>query len=311
MSQRYGGKHSPQTSAGTSPGTGKPEDGFPGIAPNRVPAGPAREPVHPLAKRPGWLIAAAIPFLGQAFAGGSEALVRGIGAFALIGGAVWLLREGLRAEAAWRARRVARRPAIPRKILGAIGMGLGIGVGAMAPETGLIGSAVIGTVAGLLTLAAFGPDPMRDKGMEGVDTFQQDRVARAVAEGEKYLSEMRDAISRANDGLLTARVERFAATARDLFRSVEEDPSDLSAARRYMGVYLLGARDATVKFTDLWTQTRDKKARADYESLLDDLEQNFNARTRTLIENGREGLEIEIDVLRDRLEREGVVQRQD
>ena len=40
--------------------------------------------------------------------------------------------------------------------------------------------------------------------------------------------------------------------------------------------------------------------------LLDDLEANFTARTRSLIANGREGLEIEIDVLRDRLAREGL-----
>jgi hypothetical protein len=101
-------------------------------------------------------------------------------------------------------------------------------------------------------------------------------------------------------------VALFTATARNLFEAVEADPSDLTAARRYMGVYLMGARDATVKFTDLWTATRDENARADYEALLGDLESNFTARTRSLIENGRDGLDVEIEVLRERLAREGV-----
>lgn len=298
MAKRFGGRFSPQGPAST----GK---GYPGVAPDRA-APSAQDPVHPLAKRPGWLVAAAIPFLGQAFGGGPEALVRGIGAFALVGAAVWLLREGLTAEAAWQARRVARRPAIPRKVFGAVVMGAGLALGVQAPEIGTIGAAVIGIVGAVLTLAAFGIDPMRDKGMEGIDSFQQDRVARAVAEGEKYLTEIRDTLNRAQDSRLIARADRFTATARELFRTVEQDPGDLAAARRYMGVYLMGARDATVKFVDLWTRTRDDRARADYEALLTDLEENFTARTRSLIEDGREGLEIEIDVLRERLEREGV-----
>ncbi|HEY0275064.1 MAG TPA: 5-bromo-4-chloroindolyl phosphate hydrolysis family protein [Paenirhodobacter sp.] len=298
MARRYGGKYSPQDEASAT--------GYPGVAPDRaVPA--ATPPVHPLAKRPVWLIAAAIPFLLQAFGAGPEALVRGIGAFALLAGGVWLLREGLRAEAAWSARKVARRPAIPRKIFGAVIVGLGLGLGAQAPEMGLIGAVVVGAVGAALALVAFGPDPMRDKGMEGIDSFQQDRVARAVTEGEKHLTEMRDAITRAGDPQLSARVERFATTAQELFRAVEEDPGDLATARRYMGVYLMGARDATVKFADLWTATRDATARGDYEALLADLENNFSARTQKLIAGGREGLEIEIDVLRDRLAREGVV----
>jgi 5-bromo-4-chloroindolyl phosphate hydrolysis protein len=153
---------------------------------------------------------------------------------------------------------------------------------------------------------AFGLDPMKDKGLEGVDSFQTDRVARAVDEAERHLSAMKDAILRANDRTLERRVERFQSTARAMFRTVEQDPRDLTAARRYLGVYLLGAKDATVKFADLYARTRDPKARADYEALLDDLEKEFSARTEKLLLDDRTNLDIEIEVLRERLEREGV-----
>ncbi|MGD9917037.1 MAG: 5-bromo-4-chloroindolyl phosphate hydrolysis family protein [Paenirhodobacter sp.] len=297
MAQRFGGKYSPGE---------RPEgEGYPGVAPGRTVTAPEHPP-HPLAKRPFWLLLAAAPLLLHAFGDGPVALARNIGAFALIGGAAWLIREGLKAEAAYDARRVARRPALPRKILGAVIYAIGLGLGARAPETGLAGQIVIALIGGALALAAFGPDPTRDKGMEGIDPFQQDRVAKVVAEGEKYLAAMREAIARAGDAALVARVETFAATARKLFRAVEEDPGDLAAARRYMGVYLEGARDATVKFADLFAQNRDAQARADYAALLDDLEANFTARTQSLIANGRDGLEVEIEVLRERLAREGL-----
>ena len=91
-----------------------------------------------------------------------------------------------------------------------------------------------------------------------------------------------------------------------LIRTVEEDPRDLTAARKYMSVYLMGARDATIKFADIYGRSRDAQARADYMALLDDLEQNFAARTQKMLLDDRSDLNIEIEVLRDRLKREGI-----
>ncbi|MPQ92396.1 5-bromo-4-chloroindolyl phosphate hydrolysis family protein [Thioclava sp. JE_KL1] len=297
MAQRYGGKYSPQGPA-SGPDLHDPRS----VPPHRRP-----DARHPEEGRPFWIVAAALPFLLGAFGEGPFALARALGAFALIAGAAWTIREGLRAEFAYVARSSAKRPAFPRKILGSVAYGLGLALGAQAPELGVIGAAGIGAIGTVVSLVAFGLDPLKDKGMEGVDEFQQERVARVVKEGEAYLTEMRKAITPSGERVLITRVEQFATTARDLFRAVEEDPGDLAQARRYMTVYLEGARDATIKFADLWRNTRDQKARNDYAALLDDLEANFTARTRKMLEDGREGLEIEIDVLRDRLAREGVV----
>ena len=61
-----------------------------------------------------------------------------------------------------------------------------------------------------------------------------------------------------------------------------------------------------MKFADLYAQRRDADARAAYVALLDDLERNFNAKWETLLVSDRSALDIEIEVLRDRLQREGV-----
>lgn len=236
--------------------------------------------------------------------------------FALIAAAVltlaaWLLREGLRAQAAYDNRKVARRPAFPRKMAASVLTGLGVGLagykGELAlPEPGLIAPVLYGIAATVLHSVSFGFDPLHNKGMEGVGTFQQDRVARVVDEAEKHLRAMSDAISRAGDRKIEARVETFQNTARDLIRTVEEDPRDLTAARKYLVVYLQGARDATIKFVDVYSRTRDAQARADYIALLDDLDQNFAARTRKSLLDNRSDMTVEIEVLRDRLKREGV-----
>lgn len=230
----------------------------------------------------------------------------GLTASALLLLGAWLLRGGLTAEAAFNARKVARRPAFPRKIASSILTGLGVGIAAYSNEPGLVAPIIFAVAATALHLGAFGVDPMKDKGMEGIDTFQQDRVARAVDEAEKHLSAMSDAAKRSGDRKIMARVERFQTTARDLFRTVEEDPRDLTGAKKYLSVYLMGARDATIKFADIYARTGDAQARSDYEALLDDLEQNFSARTQKMLLDDRSDLTVEIDVLRDRLQREGV-----
>lgn len=83
-------------------------------------------------------------------------------------------------------------------------------------------------------------------------------------------------------------------------------PRDLTAARKYLVVYLRGAHDATVKFADLYARNQDAQARDDYLALLDDLDQNFAARTAKSLLDDRSDLNVEIDVLRERLSREGV-----
>lgn len=117
---------------------------------------------------------------------------------------------------------------------------------------------------------------------------------------------MEQLIKGIGDRRLEWRVEEFAKVAREMFRQVEQDPRDLTAARKYLGVYLEGARDATAKFVELYSKTKDSQARLDYATLLQDLETNFAQRTEKLMESDRTDLDVEIEVLRDRLAREGV-----
>jgi hypothetical protein len=91
-----------------------------------------------------------------------------------------------------------------------------------------------------------------------------------------------------------------------MFRQVEADPRDLSSARRYLGVYLQGARDATVQFADLYGRNRDPEVAPITSRFLDDMENNFAKRTRAMLTDDRSNLDIEIEVLRERLNRENL-----
>ncbi|WP_375261058.1 5-bromo-4-chloroindolyl phosphate hydrolysis family protein [Palleronia sp.] len=249
------------------------------------------------------LYIAPIPLLFTAFGQDPAGLALDLAAFFTLMAAAWMTREGLRAEDAYAAREAARRPALPRKLLGAGLTGIGLALAGLP----LVGGAIILAILGIaLHIGAFGIDPLRNKHPEGAPAWQAERVAAAVDEAEAHLAEMRAAIVRTGDRTLLVRIDRFADTARGLFRRVERDPRDLPQARRWLGVYLLGARDAARKYVDLSHKQDNGAARVEFMALLDDLEDGFARRTEVMLLDDRSDLDIEIDVLRERLAREGV-----
>ncbi len=299
MAQRYGGDFSPD----------------PGRKPDSAAKTPPRSPYDGRVRtkaggRVNFLFLAPLPLAVRAFFLPPTGLAMTLGAFGLLILAAWLTREGILAQEAYDARKIARRPALPRKIAGSLLTGAGLGLAALAGGN-VLAAVIFGVLGAALHSFAFGFDPLKNKGMEGIDDFQTDRVARAVGEAEKTLAAMKDAVLRAKDREIEARVDGFSATARAMFRTIENDPRDLTAARKYLTVYLMGARDAAIKFADIYARSRDPGARADFVQLLDDLEANFTGKTETLLIEDKSDLTVEIEVLRERLAREGVQMNRD
>ena len=293
MAERFGGKYSPVPQNGTDKAQRRQEKRD-------------RRRVDPAGGRANVMFVPAVVIAFTSFGSGASGLALALIAAALLALSAWLLRDGLRAEAAFNERKIARRPAFPRKIAASLLAGIGIALAAIAKSGDLLGGVLFGVITTALHSVAFGIDPLSDKRIEGIDSFQQDRVARVVDEAEEYLSAITDHIAALKNRPLELRVSSFVAEARELIRSVEEDPRDLTSARKFLGVYLMGARDATVKFCDLYRKNNDTEALRDYEALLTDLEGNFAAKTQKLLIEDRTDVDIEIKVLRDRLQREGV-----
>lgn len=283
MAQRYGGKFSPNSQ----------DSGFRGAARTRA------------GGRVNLLFLAPLPMLWQAFTSAPAQMALWLVALGLMLFAAWLTREGLIAQEEYDARKVARRPAVPRKILGSLFTGAGLAVAGFAGMG--FGPALLFALLGAgLHFFSFGPDPLANKGMEGLDEFQTDRVAKAVEKAEEHLKTMREAATRAGERQVIDRVDRFQAQVREMIRTVEEDPRDLTGARKFLGVYLMGARDAAIKFADVFSRNQSRDAKSDFMMLLTDLEETFNQKTRSLLLDDHSDLTIEVEVLRERLQQEGI-----
>ena len=295
--QRFGGEHSPD---------GKENE----------PRIEARKPAKiKMRKKPGGfaitlLFLAAFPLLLEGFSQITNASPIGaaisFGSFALFVLAAWTLREGLKAEAAYNERKIARPPMFPRKLIAAAlsgtavflttwfgwgqGMFVGIGFGALAVAAHLV---------------AFGFDPMKRKGLPGFNEYETDRVARAVDKAEAIMAEIEEAAQGINIRAVNRKLSSLLDSVREMLRTVEQDPRDLTRARKYMGVYLSSARDATIKFAELNQRSKDTAKQAEFVALISDLETSFNGERRLMLQDNQSDLDIEIEVLQERLQNEG------
>ncbi len=300
MSQKFGGKYSPT-------------DATSGEKNTRVNAFRDRR-VAPSFLRANLLFLAPLPLLfsgiGELRAGDALGMIGEFGALSILLLSAWLLREGMKAEAEFEARKIARPPAIPRKAFAAVLSGIGVFTAAsLGWGQPMISAAIFGVLATGAHVFSFGLDPMKKKGISGHNAFDNERVAKAIEKAEVTLAELHEAAARFDDRALEARIERLGASVREVFRAVENDPRDLTRARKFLGVYLTGARDATVKFADLYSRNRSTEAREDYVTLISDLEVSFNTHREMLLLDDRQDLDIEIEVLRDRLQQEGLKTR--
>ncbi len=305
MAKRFGGKFSPDLQDG--PATGQRDEVR---APQ--PQNPFRN--RRVAKprlRANLLFFVPLPLLfsgiGELRAGDAMGMIGELGALGLLLLAPWLLREGLKAEDAYNDRKIARPPAIPRKAFAAVVTGAGVALaGWLGWGQPLLTAALFGVIAAGAHVASFGLDPMKKKGIDDTNAFDAERAAKAIDKAEATLAEIDEAARRFGDRALEARIDRLGNAVREMFKLVEEDPRDLTRARKFLGVYLNGARDATVKFADIYARDRNSTARDDYVALIDDLESKFNAQSATLLLDDRSDLDIEIEVLRERIQQEGL-----
>lgn len=312
MAQRFGGKYSPRGTSEQAADSAPPPNRFRGQTASSVDVRSLAMFVFPTP-----LLFAALAAVGDSAIGMVGFLV----AYAMLMFGAFLLREGQKAEAEYDARTIAKPPAFPRKICAAALAGTGVFMTmwmAAPPTTGggfaqiaafggsLINAAIFGAITTAAHLATFGLDPMKAKGMEdrNIDAYEMERVTDALGKAEAKLKSIEALAHKLHDRDIDRKVSALNATVRQMIKLVEEDPRDLSRARKYLGVYLKGAEDATRKYANSVDKLDDPKLRTDYLALLSDLDAGFQRGKESLLIDDRADLEVEIEVLRERLEQE-------
>ena len=230
------------------------------------------------------------------------------GGYALFILAAWLMRHGASAEAEYHNSRIARPPKWPLKTLAAV---------VAAAATGLIAHLGAGHslwMAAAFALGAFlgmyltyGFDPRSKKTVAASGAYSADEIIETIDNARTIIVSIEQANGRIQNHEFNSRIQRICEVAGSILTMLEEDPRDIRRARKFLNVYLDGARQVTEGYADTHRYVGTDVLEQNFRNVLDTIEQVFREQKEKLLENDVFDLDVQIEVLQKQLKREGVI----
>ena len=222
--------------------------------------------------------------------------------------AATLASKGLAKEAEYHHRKVATPPRFPLKTAAASLIALATTTVAYFSVDYSLGIAVcfgIGAFVGFYLL--YGLDPREEKAAKIAHGLTTEDVVRAMDEGRKAIAGIEDANARIHNPELSHRLERITGLAYKILTAIEEEPRDLRRARKFLTVYLDGAKRVTEGYARLHGNGQVGELEDNFRRVLITIERVFNEQYTRLQESNALDLDVQIEVLKTQLEQEGVI----
>lgn len=233
--------------------------------------------------------------------------VAAIGAFAAIVGGGYLNRRGLREQLLAPERRYSRPDPVPYGYLAAALVAAGTGLAA----AGVVGHDLLvsGTFA-LLAAAGFHlsyPLPSPRRLLERPARAPADnRVRNALERAEGRILAIELAAEGIGNPELEQRLRRIAGQGRGILELIAGRPGELSRAHKFLNVYLEGAERVASRYAQTHRVARSRTLEGSFRSVLEEIEAVFERQHTLLLEHDMDDLDVQIEVLRKQLEREGL-----
>lgn len=242
------------------------------------------------------------------FGGRLVPFILALALFAAFGFAGTLVKTGLTKQAAFRAQKIARAALVPYKTFGAIVAGAAtFGVAWLLTHHGFFMSAAFGAGALAGSMLLYGPDPWGAKGLKDTGGLDGAAVVKALEDARAKLTRMETAAKSVTQPEFRQDLRDVLGKADDVIAEIERDPRDLRRARKFLHVYLSGAVEVTENFVETWPRTKAPELEAGFRELLADMKRVFAEQHEKLLQDDRLDLDVQMEVLRTRLEKEGVL----
>ncbi|MGZ4955438.1 MAG: 5-bromo-4-chloroindolyl phosphate hydrolysis family protein [Methylobacter sp.] len=222
--------------------------------------------------------------------------------------AAWCLRKGLQAEHVYANSRIARLPQTPLKTVAAIivalttGMIAWLGAGHSLPAALMFaGGAFLGMYL------SYGLDPRDENKITAAYGYSGDEISKALEDSSRIIRSIEQANDRIRNTELNRRIERICEVANNILAKIAADPRDFRRARKFLNVYLDGARQVTEGYAKTHQQTHSGELEQNFRNVLETIESVFNEQHQKLLEEDVFDLDVKIEVLTSQLKREGIL----
>ncbi len=251
------------------------------------------------------LIPATIMALGS---GNLLGIIVNASGFALYMAAAWCLRKGLQAEAAFSKAPIARAPRWPLKSLAAVITALATGMIAWLGARHALPVALMFAGGAFLGMyLSYGFDRHQEKKLADAQGYSGDEILRMLTESSQIIRSIEQANDKIRNTELNQRIENICAIADRILAEIEADPRDIRRARKFLNVYLDGARQVTEGYAKTHQQTQSGQLEENFRNVLETIESVFQEQHQKLLEEDVFDLDVKIEVLTTQLKREGIL----
>ena len=251
------------------------------------------------------LIPATIIALGK---GNLSGIIANASGFALYVFAALCLRKGLQAEMALSQNPLARTPSWPLKKLAAIIAALATGIIAWLGAHQTLPVALMFAAGAFLGMyLSYGFDHRQEKKIAAAQGYTGDEILRMLEESSLMVRSIEQANNKIRNPELNQRIENICGIADSILADLESDPRDIRRARKFLNVYLDGAKQVTEGYAKTHQQTQSGELEQNFRSVLETIESVFQEQQQKLLEEDVFDLDVKIEVLTTQLKREGIL----
>ncbi len=217
--------------------------------------------------------------------------------------AATVARHGFKLESKFKQKKLAKAPGTPFKSVAALILSVTTGLTAfLLSDYGLLGSVLMGGVTMMGFYLAYGFDPRQDKTGNISLGVSADEVFEALEAAEIKIETIEAARKSIKNIEFDQHLKRIISKARGILTLIEEDPKDLTRARKFLKVYL----DGTARVTESYAKTHGRDATTEvldtnFQGVLDSIETTFDEQHKKLLENDQFDLDVKIEVLKTQL----------
>jgi len=238
------------------------------------------------------------------------ALARAVG-FALALLAATLIRKGIRLEEEGRERRFKRRAStVPYRLIGSVVLAVAMFIvafwGIFNHDHSIIDSVLfaLATLLGCYLYYEF--DPARKDPEIAAVGITTEELVELLDEAEERIVAIESASKDIKNVEFKDRLRRIVREARAILDTIEEDPVDARRARKFLKVYLDGAKQVTEGYAKTHRNDASPVLEDNFRRVLTTIETVIADQQEKLRENNVSELDVNIEVLQMQIEKEGI-----
>lgn len=229
-------------------------------------------------------------------------------AFTLFIIAAICMRRGLRAELEYEQNRMAKPPKLPLKLIAALLLAIATGWIAWQGAKQTLAVALLYSGGAFLGMYfSYGFDPKRNRTINSAQGYSGDEILTMLQESSQKIRTIELSNDKISNPELNQRIDHICEIADDILAQIESDPRDIRRARKFLNVYLDGAKQVTEGYAQTHRHDQSGELEQNFRNVLETIEAVFTEQQQKLLEDDVFDLDVKIEVLNNQLKREGIL----